>query len=83
MRAKPGTRVGAIKKSDEKNVYLFGYGTYDGDYQIAIFDDDPDFKINNPRITLDDGRTVWGCECWWGPEDKVKEMIGGREVIAV
>lgn len=21
----------------------------------------------NPRLRLDDGRSVWGIECWWGP----------------
>lgn len=26
-------------------------------------------NIGNPRIRLDDGRYVWGCECWWGPEE--------------
>jgi hypothetical protein len=22
---------------------------------------------NNPKILLDDGRTVYGCQVWWGP----------------
>lgn len=66
MNIKPGTRVGAIKKSSKKTVHLFGYGVYDGDHPHAFFDDEPDFEIDSPRITLDDGRTVWGCECWWG-----------------
>ena len=22
-------------------------------------------------------------QCWWGPEDKIKEMIGDKEVIIV
>lgn len=26
----------------------------------------------NPKIRLDDGREVWGCECWWGPEANFK-----------
>lgn len=26
----------------------------------------------NPRIDLDNGKTVWGMECWWGPEDAVR-----------
>lgn len=37
----------------------------------------------NPRIRLDNGSVVWGCQCWWGPEEKVKESIGGREVVIV
>ena len=23
----------------------------------------------NPKIRLDDGREVWGAECWWGAAD--------------
>ena len=37
----------------------------------------------NPRITLDDGRVVWGQECWWGAEDAVKARIGDRRVVKV
>jgi hypothetical protein len=25
----------------------------------------------NPRIDLDGGGSVWGFECWWGPEPTV------------
>lgn len=75
MVDKIGTRVGAILKSDDEGVHLLGYGVYDGDIEH------PEFGFPNPRITLDDGRIVWGCECWWGPEDKVKESIGNRKVI--
>ena len=27
------------------------------------------FPETNPRIKLDDGSTIWGCECWWGVID--------------
>jgi hypothetical protein len=37
----------------------------------------------NPKIVLDNGETVWGCECWWGPEDKIKNMIGEREIVSI
>ena len=23
--------------------------------------------MTNPRIRLEDGSVIWGCECWWGP----------------
>lgn len=26
----------------------------------------------NPKIRLDDGREVWGCECWWGSAEDFK-----------
>ena len=35
------------------------------------------------HFKLDDGRVVWGCQCWWGPEDKVRQMIGDRRVVVV
>lgn len=38
-------------------------------------------RPKNPRIRLDNGERVWGQECWWGPEGKIKESIGDRNVI--
>ena len=29
----------------------------------------------NPRLKLDNGEVVWGCECWWGSEAKIKDMV--------
>ena len=29
----------------------------------------------NPRIRLDSGDVVWGCQCWWGPEKVVKARL--------
>jgi hypothetical protein len=37
----------------------------------------------NPRIDLDNGGTVWGFQCWWGPESKFDEMVKGRTVVEV
>ena len=37
--------------------------------------------FKNPRITLDDGRVVWGAQCWWAPEDVVRSRIGARHVV--
>lgn len=77
-----GKRVGAIQKSDAETVYFFGYGIYDGDH---IPDDGwmKDAMIPNPKIKLDNGSTVYGYECWWGSEEKVKKLIGDRKVIFV
>lgn len=25
----------------------------------------PQLGRKNPKITLDDGSIIWGCECWW------------------
>lgn len=75
--AEIGTRVGAIQKADKETVHLFGYGVYDGNIEH------PELGFPNPRITLDDGRVVWGCECWWSAEDVIKSKIGDREVVYV
>ena len=74
---KKGDRVGAIQSATDQEVIFFGYGVYDGDI------DHPELGFPNPRITLDNGRIVWGCECWWGAESKIKEMIGDRKVTDV
>lgn len=34
--------------------------------------------FSNPRIRLDDGRIVWGCECWWGAVEIVEKRLGDR-----
>lgn len=33
----------------------------------------------NPKIKLDTGEVVWGCECWWGPTTEEK-VAAGRPV---
>ncbi len=67
---KVGDRVGAICDSSAKRIRIYGYGVYEGDHPCPFFGDIP-----NPRIGLDNGQIVWGCECWWGPEDEVKHMV--------
>jgi hypothetical protein len=34
--------------------------------------------MRNPRIRLDNGSVVWGCECWWGSEAGIRDMIEKR-----
>lgn len=80
-----GTRVGAILYADTQKVGLLGYGVYEGDFVPPVEANEmlSTLDITNPRIKLDDGRTVWGCQCWWGPEDKIKANIEGREVVII
>lgn len=86
---KVGDRVGAILKADQKEVKLLGYGVYEGNFvpeegaagwmtEMLHKNGTP-----NPRVRLDDGRVVYGCQCWWGPEDKVKASLGDRTVTIV
>lgn len=81
-----GTRVAAVAHSDNESIHLFGFGTYDGDHippEDVFFMGAPRFPHPNPKITLDGGKVVWGCECWWGPEEDFKDSIQGRKVIEV
>ena len=77
-----GTRVGAILGSNKqtKVIDFLGYGVYEGDYvpQEAVgmmADMLKEHKVNNPCIKLDSGQKVYGCECWWGSEEQVKEQL--------
>lgn len=73
----PGARVGAISHTtpDDK-VHFYGWGVYVGDETGG-----PMGAFPNPKIQLDDGGVVWGCECWWGAEERVRKAIGVREVV--
>ncbi len=85
-----GDRVGAVYgcKKDSKTIEFFGYGTYEGLHipveAVGFWADCMrDAKAENPRIRLDDGSCVYGCECWWGTISAVEEMMEGREVVYV
>ena len=92
---KPGIRVGTMQSATKDEVNLFGYGIYEGDFvpphevvgPFGTMDDveqsDGTMGLSNPRIRLDDGDVVWGCECWWGAEETFREAIEGRRVIKV
>lgn len=77
MSEQVGYRVGAIQSAPKDQVKFFGYGVYVGRKLH------PQWGMDNPCIELDGGGVVFGIECWWGPEEKVKAMIGAREVVIV
>jgi hypothetical protein len=83
MSREIGHRVGAILSMNETHVRLIGYGTYQGEHTPP--DDIGGFIIGrtNPKLVMDDGTVVWGCECWWGPEKKMRKRIAGLAVIPV
>lgn len=58
-------------------VYSFGEGTYAGDFPLPPEAGGFNFGQDNPRIDLDSGKTVWGCECWWGAADVMRERLSG------
>ena len=75
-----GERVGAIRNSNDGIVYMFGFGVYEG---REIPPEEIGLPIPNPKIKLDDGSVVWGCQCWWGPEQQIRQKIGDREIVFV
>jgi hypothetical protein len=46
---------------------------------------DESLSMTNPRIRLDSGKVVWGCECWWGDEPGFEKKYGGgtSEIVVV
>lgn len=82
MPRKVGYRVGAVFGSvkETKTLEFLGYGTYMGD-EIPVdaggwmADAIRESKTTNPKIVLDNGDVVWGCECWWGNEAEVKAAL--------
>lgn len=86
-----GIRVGAVLSADEFEVKLLGFGVYEGDFMYGdeSVADSPAghtadlgrYLATNPRIRLDSGEVVWGCECWWGPEADVLAAIKGRKAV--
>jgi hypothetical protein len=86
MSTQIGDRVGAILGKENDKLVFLGYGVYDGEY---IPEEGVNFiakmltknKIPNPRIRLDNGGVVYGCECWWQSEAEVKRQLSGREDV--
>lgn len=81
-----GARVGAILSSEGTTVHFLGYGTYVGDVipQEAmgmLAEMARSQQVTNPKIELDSGKVVYGCECWWGPEEEVRQRLEAFEDV--
>lgn len=94
MKAKEGDRVGAILSADKEVVKFLGYGKYLGNViptkeeGVTMMGMDmheicTERNFGNPCIELENGKRVYGCECWWGTEAKVIEILKGRRVEIV
>ena len=70
----PDSRIIAVHRIDEHAITIFGHGVYDGDFLVSPDASGPfaealrELGRTNPRLTMDSGQVVWGCECWWGAE---------------
>lgn len=87
MKAEIGSRVMAILSAKDGVVNVLGEGEYLGeqvpDEAAKSLDVLRIVGVKNPAIKLDNGVTVYGAECWWGPADKVKEKFAGWEFRVV
>ena len=84
----PGTRIGAFYTLTKTRAVMFGYGIFESDEippENILGPMGPAYLLGMPvpKLRLDDGTTVWGCECWWGPEDEVKETFAGLIVQGI
>lgn len=77
-----GSRVIAILGADPDTMVLrmLGEGVYVGNESPTsaagwLAEAAVQHGLSNPKIVLDNGDTVWGCECWWG------DVEGGRRTI--
>lgn len=86
---KKGERVGAILGSNKDgSINFFGYGVYDGkEIPLKAVGQMAEIMreggIGNPKLKLDSGDVVYGCESWWGPEEKIKQVLENKVVNPV
>ncbi len=80
-----GDRLGCIESVKDGVLRLYGFGTYQGETVPPPSVGGFNIGIPNPTIKLDNGEMVYGCECWWGPEDEIKKqhLDGAKEIIVV
>lgn len=88
VRSPAQYRVGAILSSQGSTVQFLGWGVLEG-REVP----DPSLGYlayllhsagrSNPKIRLDNGKTVWGFECWWGREAEIQAFLKDRTVVSV
>lgn len=71
-----GARIGAILSMNKDQAEFLGYGIFEGYEACEELD-----GIASPKLSLDNGNVVWGYQCWWGSEAKIKSIIGGKNIV--
>ena len=84
----PGTRIGAFYALGRTRAILFGYGAYEGDFAppediLGTMGPVGRLGVMVPRLKLDDGTILWGCECWWATEEEVRSLMAGVRLSIV
>ena len=84
-----GDRVGCVWSSTPEEIEFAGYGAYAG-WEVPPLHGAGDVGTvlhaegrPNPKITLDNGETIYGCMCWWGPESKVRVALAVAQANGV
>jgi hypothetical protein len=78
----------AIRRGDESN-WNPQFAGYLADEQAKPMSQRVDELLHemslNPKIVLDAGGVVWGCECWWGEatDSTPQEWAKGRRIVTV
>lgn len=80
-RMEIGAKVGAVLSAVDGVVHFLGWEVYGGD--VIPEDRGPGYvatslhnaKLRNPKIILENGKVVYGCECWWGKEKAIQVAI--------
>jgi len=80
---KVGDKVIAMSHAENGVIYIFGVGIYAGQFVPPPDIGGLNLGLPNPRIDLDDGKTVWGCECWWGSVASIEEKFGNLKCEVV
>ena len=73
----------AIRDSQDGVLNIYGAGTYVGDVDLPEYAGGFNFGQSNPKIELDNGKVVFGCECWWGPEEHLREKYADYQFMEV
>jgi hypothetical protein len=73
-------RVGAVSHTRGKELFFYGFGVYAGEEVPEsavgwIAEALREHGQHNPKLVLDNGDVVWGCECWWSSEAEIERRL--------
>lgn len=85
-----GDRVYVVlgQEKGSETVRILGPGTYQGhevppEGRPTMAQLLHEAGVANPKILLDSGEVVWGCEVWWGDYQDMQRTLKGHETKMV